>query len=222
MEEDFSSLLEEHLTDEAFMEANAFEDNDDQEEKNTKSIQLEYKDSDMISITYFIKNYLGFKAYEETSIDMPKKKDSDTETFTISDGRQMTEVEGRYDFYHTGLKEMNIPYVIGISHEYANKHPEHVYHGFILLVIDAKGHKATYLNPIWVCEYVNRQKTFDEFKELCENEENMEPGSFKCSYHRLKDKIDDINTMHIILYETHKLRQVNRIEEDEKKERGLK
>lgn len=203
MGEDFLSLCEEYLTDEAFEQYSKEDDKLDNEEDSSKSIRLDFSDEYIISITRFLREYLGFDVYEK------QKKDSE-EKYVLGNKT--------LDLYHSGLKDLKIPYVKGISHEYANQHPEYVLGGYIVLVVDTKGKKATYLNPILIKEYINRAKVFDEYQEICEKAENTkdEIDAIHSSYLCIKAKVDRINQMHMILYETHTLRYVNSIKEMEK------
>lgn len=207
MGEDFLSLCEEYLTDEAFEQYSKEDDKLDNEEDSSKSIRLDFSDEYIISITRFLREYLGFDVYEK------QKKDSEEETI-----EEYVLGNKTLDLYHSGLKDLKIPYVKGISHEYANQHPEYVLGGYIVLVVDTKGKKATYLNPILIKEYINRAKVFDEYQEICEKAETAkdEIDAIHSSYLCIKAKVDRINQMHMILYETHTLRYVNSIKEMEK------
>lgn len=219
MGEDFLSLYEEYLTDEAFKQYSKEDDKLDNEEDSSKSIRLDFSDEYIISITRFLREYLGFDVYEK------QKKDSKEETIEETKEEIIEETKEEYvlgnktlDLYHSGLKDLKIPYVKGISHEYANQHPEYVLGGYIVLVVDTKGKKATYLNPILIKEYINRAKVFDEYQEICEKAETAkdEIDAIHSSYLCIKAKVDRINQMHMILYETHTLRYVNSIKEMEK------
>lgn len=49
---------------------------------------------------------------------------------------------------HMGLKSLESPYEVGISNAYADKNPEYVKNGMILLVLDSRGDRASYINPV--------------------------------------------------------------------------
>lgn len=68
--------------------------------------------------------------------------------------------KGNYEtLLHCGLKELKCPYVVGVDNRFANKNPELVYKGFLLLVLDYKKRRGTYINPIYLRKMITR---FDE------------------------------------------------------------
>lgn len=67
---------------------------------------------------------------------------------------------------HMGLRSFNSPLVVGVSNDYANKNPELVKKGFLIIVLDCKRHKGTYINPIKLKELMDRDIVLDELKEI--------------------------------------------------------
>lgn len=232
MADDFLSLYEEYLTDDAFEEYSKSDDDLDEDANLSKSIRLNFSDEYIISITRFLKEYLGFDVYQLQEIQKENEEQEENNKFEVREEvvedlelpRQKKEyeevlIDDAVDLYHMGLKKLSIPYVKGVSHEYANQHPEYVLQGYLVLVEDNKGKKATYLNPIMIKEYVNREATFEEYKKVCEKEYTTreEMDALHSKYLCIKAKVERINQMHMILYETHTLRYVNSIKEKSEK-----
>ncbi len=67
---------------------------------------------------------------------------------------------------HQGLKSLNSPLVVGVSNEYANKNPELVKKGILLIVLDSRKNKGTYINPIKLRELINKELVDEEIKEI--------------------------------------------------------
>ena len=59
------------------------------------------------------------------------------------------------NLFHSGLKTIDSDYVFSVSNVFANKNPELVYNGYLLLVLDAKGCRATYINPAYLRQYAS-------------------------------------------------------------------
>lgn len=67
---------------------------------------------------------------------------------------------------HIGLRSFCSPLVIGVSNTYADKNPELVKRGFLLIVLDCKKNKGTYINPIKLRELIDKDLIEDELNEL--------------------------------------------------------
>jgi hypothetical protein len=81
---------------------------------------------------------------------------------------------------HCDLKEFRSPLVVGVSNDYADKNPDLVKEGFLILVLDCKNNRGTYVNPKFLKTLVAskgirqkieelekiRSKTFEDFKVL--------------------------------------------------------
>ena len=53
-------------------------------------------------------------------------------------------------FLHCDLKTLNSEYVMGIDNNYANKNPDLVHQGYLLLVVDVHNNRGTYINPFYI------------------------------------------------------------------------
>ena len=81
---------------------------------------------------------------------------------------------------HCDLKEFESPLVVTVSNDYADKNPDLVKEGFLVLVLDSRKDKATYINPsclrnLVIAKDIKRQineidntkvHTFEDYKEL--------------------------------------------------------
>lgn len=102
--------------------------------------------------------------------------------------------------YHCGLKQLNCPYVIGVSNDFANKNPEYVKLGFLLIVIDANNNRGTYLNPI----YLNQILYIEELREELKKNNSKE-------YIILKSRLDTNEKFYKILETQKKLQKIKLI-----------
>lgn len=67
---------------------------------------------------------------------------------------------------HAGLKSFDSPFVIGVSNDYADKNPELVKKGILLIVIDCRKNKGTYINPHRLQELLEKDIVEEEIREL--------------------------------------------------------
>jgi len=121
--------------------------------------------------------------------------------------------------WHSGLKELGSPYLFIVGNDYANKNVDKVYDGELLLVIDAKKSRRTYINPLLIRQLIESEenderlkvvksrlhntgcKTFQEFKE-CLQEEQL-----------LERKAKQNEKVRKLLVETHKDKNFKRLKE---------
>ena len=128
MEENFSDLLEQYL-DEEQMNWKYSED-----EKNTVHKEETKKEK---HTPFGIENTISMQEYTKHYLGLP----------------------GNYEtLLHCGLKVLRCPYVIGVDNRFANKNPELVYQGFLLLVLDFKQRRGTYINPIYLKQMIASQE----------------------------------------------------------------
>ena len=59
------------------------------------------------------------------------------------------------NLWHSGLKNLGSMWVFGVDNNYANLHPERVYDRDLLIVIDSRGNRGTYVNPLKLRELLN-------------------------------------------------------------------
>lgn len=96
---------------------------------------------------------------------------------------------------HCDLKKFESPLVVMVGNEYADKNPDLVKEGFLILVLDCKKDKATYINPTYLkniviakgiiakMEEIERTKvyTFEDYKELYDLSKKLEEELSKVS-----------------------------------------
>ena len=118
--------------------------------------------------------------------------------------------------YHSGLRELGLEYVVGISNDFANDNVEYVKRGFILLVIDARGKRGTYLNPEYVKKYFEKDDIVEEYKifSRLQEIELSKLNAFYTKYMLAKAKFDDINTFLDVLRESRSVRKLERIKKE--------
>ena len=117
------------------------------------------------------------------------------------------------DLYHCGLKELMCPYVVGVSNDFANKNPEYVKFGFLLIVIDAHNNRGTYLNPFYLHKILNKEKTEDDLKKIRKRKINNLKNirSFISEYLILKSMVETNNEFYNILKSQKKLKNIREI-----------
>ena len=102
--------------------------------------------------------------------------------------------------YHSGLKDLNSDYVMGVDNNYANKNPELVKQGYLLLVVDARGKRGTYVNPFYLEELLNRDEVDKEFKSISKLRINdiEKLAEYYNKYMELKTRVD--NNQKLMVY----------------------
>ena len=179
---------------------------------------------------------LDDKYYEdEKYVDKSQKKVIKRSPFTIEDtitiGKFVNEYLDMRSFgtkqklYHSGLKEFGDKFAIPVSNEIADRNPELVKHGYLLLVMDARHNRATYINPLFLKQLLEERKAkaiLDTMSRMSEQE--LEEGQKYCnSFYNtalIEETIKTNNEFYNVLVKTNKLgkyRQLlkERIEEDE-------
>lgn len=168
---------------------------------------------------------------DEKEIDNKKKIDLEEEEkdneifsdspFTIDDAITINDFVNNFlmikcdasKLLHCGLKDLNCPYVVGVANDFANKNPELVKLGQLLVVIDYKKRRGTYINPVYLRKILNKSDIEREYKlfikqrvnDLCKLEE------FYSQYIILKDLVETNQAFYNLLTEQRKLRKINDI-----------
>ena len=114
---------------------------------------------------------------------------------------------------HCGLKDLNCPYVVGVSNDFANKNPELVKQGFLLIVTDVKRKRGTYINPVYLRKILEKNDIEREFalfsrKRVHELERIV---SLYSEYIVLKDMVETNQAFYNLLEEQNKLRKLKEI-----------
>ena len=102
---------------------------------------------------------------------------------------------------------------MGVDNNFANKNPELVHQGYLLLVIDAHNKRGTYINPYHLRKYIDNdaekelkafyKKSVQDFKkiDLLYNE-----------YQMLVEQVRNNEKFYNLIVETHKRRQLRELE----------
>lgn len=124
---------------------------------------------------------------------------------------------------HKGLKSFDSPFVIGVSNSYADKNPELVKKGFLLLVLDCKKNKGTYINPIALRSLLDKELVEDELRELqkirTHNFEEM--NDFFQKYMEVAQMQEQLERFYGIMKELRKESSLEKIKRQQKLFKGL-
>ena len=172
-----------------------------------------------------LEDYLDFEQYGEKDkdLDISECKSTITESpFTQEDSISISKFVKYYlefncdakDLYHSGLRELQLDYVIGIDNNFANKNYEYVKRGFLLIVIDAKKKRGTYLNPFYIKKYLERDnvdKVLSTFQKIQQIEFEKLNEYFN-KYLEVSIKFEEIEKFKTLLLETHKMSKIRKLE----------
>ena len=114
---------------------------------------------------------------------------------------------------HCGLKDLKCNYIMGVDNNFANKNPELVHQGYLLLVIDAHNKRGTYINPHHLRRYINKdaEKELQIFRKKRVNDlKRLE--IFYNEYQRVLEQLENAENFYNLLQETHKIKQLGEIE----------
>ena len=174
-----------------------------------------------------LNNYLDIESIEQKKKEdeeevIKEKKSIQTESVfseenSISISRYVNEYLGIpgncSKLYHSGLKELGCSYVMGVDNNFANKNPELVHKGYLLLVIDAKNNRGTYINPFYLRKVLEKDNVEKELKTFSKKRkiELEELDRYYRKYLELKSEYDNNTKFYNMLKETHKVKQLKKI-----------
>ena len=188
-------------------------------EKSFEDLLEEYLDEDEINQIIKKDNY---DYYNETKKENIKIESPFTKDNCISISNYVTSylgISGDFkDLFHCGLKELNNPYVMGVDNNFANKNPELVHNGYLLLVIDSHNNRGTYINPSYLKSLVDSEKIEKIFKSF-QRQRVTDLKNLKMHYlefERIRQQVDNNKKFFKLLEETHKIRKLNMLKESEK------
>ena len=123
-------------------------------------------------------------------------------------------IKGNYTkLRHFELKNMNCPYVIGVSNEFADLNPAFVKQKkYLVIVIDHNGNRGTYVNPVLVHEYFNYdyKEAKNELKQTLVGFENID--EFFNNFIRVKAEYEAYNEFFKFIQEAKKVKKFKSIE----------
>ena len=117
------------------------------------------------------------------------------------------------NLYHSGLKDLKCPYVVGVSNDFANKNPETVKQGFLLIVTDCRKKRGTYVNPIYLRKILDKSNVEKEYQLFLKKSLNdlKKLEKFYSEYIILKDIVDTNKEFYKLLEEQRKLKKIKDI-----------
>ena len=145
-----------------------------------------------------------------------------TKDNTISITKFVNDYLGIYapkgDLWHSGLKELNSNLVYGVDNEYANEHPETVFRGELLLVIDDRGNRGTYINPIKVKKFYDSKGIDELYKEIKQlRREGLQDlkqlDKYVNKYEELIKELEEMKRIVVLLKETKKYKKISDVKE---------
>lgn len=119
--------------------------------------------------------------------------------------------------WHSGLKELGSPFVVGVDNEFANEHPERVLNGDLLLVMDGRGNRGTYINPDRIRLYLETGdigKAISIFqKKGVRDLKLLDDYWYKCL--AMHSQLEVNNNFLQLLIDTNKTKKIERLKEQE-------
>ena len=112
------------------------------------------------------------------------------------------------NLWHSGLKELESDLLFGVDNNFANKNPEAVRSGFLLLVIDARNNRGTYINPRYLENLLNQgddlNKAYDALRRKRIND-LQKLADYYTQYVELSELININERFYKVLEDTHKV-----------------
>ena len=118
--------------------------------------------------------------------------------------------------WHQGLKDLGSSFVFGVDNTFANKNPDLVYKGELLLVVDARGNRGTYINPNFLKELLEKEEVERELSILRRTgvRDLKKLSSYLDECVRLQNKIETNRKFENTLYDAHKLRKFKELKKE--------
>lgn len=112
---------------------------------------------------------------------------------------------------HCGLKKFKSNYIMGVDNNFANSHPELVYKGYLLLVMDSNNKRGTYINPYYIDRLLEEDKTKEDLKSFYKHAE--------VDLSKIKEYIENFE---VLLRQVQVNEELNQLIKDTHKVRKLK
>ena len=171
---------------------------------------------------YLDEEEIELKKRQDDLEDIQGKYQNQTDSnFSIEDSITIDRYVNEYlgiqgdcsNLFHSGLKDLECEYVMGVDNNFANKNPELVHTGYLLLVRDARNNRGTYINPRYLREYITSvadkelkafyKKRVQDFKKI---------DILYNEYQSLVEQVKNNEKFYKLIVETHKKRQLNELE----------
>ena len=130
------------------------------------------------------------------------------------------------NLWHSGLRELNSRFVYGVDNEYANEHPERVFNGDLLLVIDDRGNRGTYINPRVVIEFMEAKSIEELYREIKKlQREGIQDLSkvdvYVNKFEALQNDLGRMRSLIELFNETFKFNKINQLKEEMNRDREI-
>ncbi len=114
---------------------------------------------------------------------------------------------------HCGLKDLQCNYVMGVDNNFANKNPELVQQGYLLLVIDSHNNRGTYVNPFYLQKIINKDEKEKELKLFSKMilKDLKKLKEYYRKYMNLREEIEMNDRFYQVLKEANKIKQLEKI-----------
>ena len=115
--------------------------------------------------------------------------------------------------YHSGLKELGSDFVMGVDNNFANKNPELVKNGYLLLVIDSRNKRGTYVNPFYLEKILDKEEVERELtvfsKAGVHDLEKLD--EYYNKYLELLNRVENNQRFYNLLRQAHKTKHLNKL-----------
>lgn len=145
-----------------------------------------------------------------------KKYDRITDAITI--GKFVNNYLGANDvdcknLRHIGLRSFGNPLVVGVSNEFADKNPEYVKTGSILIVIDSRGDRGSYINPELLIKVTDKEniKNIEKIIRKAKIFDLRELGQFFSKISGLFQELENIERYEELIAETGKEKEIKKL-----------
>ena len=120
------------------------------------------------------------------------------------------------NLWHQGLKALGSSFVFGVDNEFANKNPELVYKGELLLVVDARGNRGTYINPNFLKALLDKDELERELSILRRSgvKDLRKLSEYLDECVRLQNQIETNKKFETTLYESHKMKKFKQLKRE--------
>ena len=102
---------------------------------------------------------------------------------------------------------------MGVDNNFANKNPELVKQGYLLLVIDARNKRGTYVNPFYLERVLEKDQVEKEFSVFSKvGLHDLEKiDEYYTKYMELLNKVENNQRFYDLLRQAHKTRHLKKI-----------
>ena len=115
--------------------------------------------------------------------------------------------------YHSGLKDLGSDLVMGVDNNFANKNPELVKQGYLLLVIDSRNKRGTYVNPLYLERILEKEEVENELNVFSKvGLHDLEKlTEYYNKYLELLNRVETNQRFYNLLRQAHKTKHLNKL-----------